>query len=310
MRKMNSGILMAMAALLVGAPALQAQRATQERGRARIDTTVAFARGGTIEINLPGSDVTVTGGSREEVRITGRADRGTIDVSASSARVRIAVDHTGGSPAGGQFDIAVPTGTRVRLTTQNGDVQVRGVRGDLEITTYNGDIDVAETGRTELRTFTGDVSVRGVTGEIRVNSMSGDVEIDQAAGEVEAHTVSGDIDLRDVRSNFVRVRSTSGSLSFAGAVDGNGRYEFNSHSGTIRLALPENVGAQLSVATFSGEIDSRFPLTLMPGDHGIGRPSGKAFTFEIGRGDARISAESFSGDIILTRRSAAGARAR
>jgi hypothetical protein len=318
-----SGIAVAVLGLAIALDPVEAQRSDRGAGReaeraaaresrdrdrdgARFDTTVAFAAGGTVEVTLPGSDVTVTAGNRDELRITGRSDRGRLDINASSSRARIGVDYTGGSSAGGQFQITVPVGTRLRLSTQNGDVQVRGVKGELEVTTYNGDIAVTETGRTELRTFTGDIRVRSATGEVRVNSMSGDVEVDQAAGEIEVHTVSGDVDLRDVRSRFVRVRSTSGRISFGGPIDGTGRYEFNSHSGGIRLSLPANVGAQLSVSTFSGEIDSRFPLTLVPGDHGIGRPTGKSFTFELGRGDARISAESFSGDIVITSQAGAG----
>jgi hypothetical protein len=308
MKTIHRVALAALGFLMVGASSLEAQRTPGREGRPRIDTTLAFARGGAVEVNLPGTDVTVRGGAGQEVRISGRADRGTLDIASTASRIRVGVDHTGGSSAGGEVEIVVPVGTRLRLSTQNGDVEVRGVRGELEVTTYNGDVDVSETGRTEIRTFTGDVEVRSVSGEIRVNSMSGDVQIGEAAGEVEVHTVSGDVDLRGVNSRFVRVRSTSGRLTYAGTIDGAGRYEFNSHSGSIRLALPEDVGAQLSIATFSGEIDSRFPLTLMPGDHGIGRPSGKAFTFELGRGEARISAESFSGDIILTTRAAVGSR--
>jgi hypothetical protein len=51
-----------------------------------------------------------------------------------------------------------------------------------------------------------------------------------------------------------------------------------------------------TVATYSGSIESDFPITLKPGEHGIGT---RRFTFEIGKGDARISAESFSGDVTI-----------
>jgi hypothetical protein len=49
------------------------------------------------------------------------------------------------------------------------------------------------------------------------------------------------------------------------------------------------------VSTYNGSIESDFPMTLKPGEQGGGR----RFTFEIGKGDARISAESFSGDITI-----------
>ena len=52
-----------------------------------------------------------------------------------------------------------------------------------------------------------------------------------------------------------------------------------------------------------------FPITLKPGEHGIGSPNAKRFTFEIGGGAARITAETFSGDITISPTDAAPTRA-
>jgi DUF4097 and DUF4098 domain-containing protein YvlB len=116
-------------------------------------------------------------------------------------------------------------------------------------------------------------------------------------GDVEATSVSGDIDLRNVIARYVRAKSTSGDVTYDGIVDATGRYEMGSHSGSVYLTVPQNTGALLTVSTYTGTIDSDFPITLMPGDHGLSTT--KRFTFSIGKGDARISAESFSGDITL-----------
>ncbi len=119
---------------------------------------------------------------------------------------------------------------------------------------------------------------------------------------MDATSVSGDIDLRNVTARYVRAKSTSGDISYDGAVDTTGRYEFASHSGSVYLTIPQATGALLTVATYSGAIDSDFPITLKPGEHGIG--STKRFTFEIGKGDARIGAESFSGDVTIRSKTA------
>ena len=76
--------------------------------------------------------------------------------------------------------------------------------------------------------------------------------------------------------------------------------EFHSHSGDIRLGIPESSSAQFSVETFSGSLDSEFPITLQPGQRSTGRP--RRFEFTLGKGGARVTAESFSGDIVLARR--------
>jgi hypothetical protein len=47
-------------------------------------------------------------------------------------------------------------------------------------------------------------------------------------------------------------------------------------------------------------------MTLKPGEHGIGSASAKRFTFEVGNGAARISLESFSGDITINSTSRTG----
>ena len=48
--------------------------------------------------------------------------------------------------------------------------------------------------------------------------------------------------------------------------------------------------------TFSGSLDSEFSITLQPGQRSTGRP--RRFEFKLGSGSARITAESFSGDIV------------
>ena len=87
-------------------------------------------------------------------------------------------------------------------------------------------------------------------------------------------------------------------MTYTGSVGPSGRYSFETHSGTVHLNLPASVGAVFSVETFSGDIDSDFPVTMQPGQ---GRTSQDRFEFTIGDGKARISAETFSGKIIINR---------
>ena len=172
---------------------------------------------------------------------------------------------------------------------------VRGVRGAIEAHAQSGDVEIRDAGADlDAETLSGDLTVQGVKGDANLHTLSGDVELSGARGNVEVETVSGDIELRDVVSRQVRTHSTSGDLTFGGAVLANGRYEFNTHSGELRLLLPPDVGAQLSLSTFSGEIDSAFPITLVTGSS-----EAKKLNFTLGKGTARIIAETFSGDLTL-----------
>jgi DUF4097 and DUF4098 domain-containing protein YvlB len=199
-----------------------------------------------------------------------------------------------------RFEVTVPVGVRVIARAQSGDIAISGTQGEVDARAQSGDVKVEDVAtRLDIGTLSGDVDVRTVNGDVQIKSVSGDVQVSDFKGDFEAETVSGSIVLRNAIGRYVRSHTTSGDLVYEGTIDPSGRYELSTHSGDIRLGIPSNSSAQLSIATWSGTIDSDFPITLRPGEHGIGSAQAKRFTFEIGGGDARITAETFSGDITI-----------
>jgi len=281
------------------------EREVERRERDResagaLDTTVTFDARGTVNVSCPGGDVVVTGTDRNQIVVKARTERGTIRfVSSGTTATLEPAANRGCSDA--HFELSVPNGVRLVASTWSGSLTVRGVHGDVEAHAQSGDIDVTDAGdNLEAETLSGDITVEGVRGAANLHSLSGDVTLNRARGDVDVETVSGEIVLQDVVSKQVRAHSTSGDLEFAGTIVSAGRYEFNTHSGEIRLVLPANVGAQLSLSTFSGEIDSAFPITLNAGPHSIGAAQAKKLNFSLGKGSARIIAETFSGDVTLS----------
>jgi DUF4097 and DUF4098 domain-containing protein YvlB len=279
------------------------QREREERLKASsLDTVVAFDAHGTVSVSCPGGNVTVTASDKNEVRVRARTESGAIRFSSSGARATLE-PATGRGCSDGHFEVTVPVGVRVVATTWSGSVTVRGVHGTIEAHAQSGDVDIRDAGdRLDIETLSGDVTVAGVKGELNVRTVSGGLTLSAARGNVEVESVSGDLDLRDVIAKQVRTHTTSGDVSFQGSILDAGRYEFNTHSGEIGLSLPADIGAELSVSTFNGGIESDFPITLKAGEHGIGSAQSKRLNFTVGRGSARIIAETFSGDITLRRR--------
>jgi DUF4097 and DUF4098 domain-containing protein YvlB len=111
--------------------------------------------------------------------------------------------------------------------------------------------------------------------------------------------VSGDVDLRGVTAKVVRAKTTNGDVNYDGLIDPAGRYEFATHSGDIRLHVPRDASAQLTMSTWSGSITPGFPITLKPGEHGIGASNAKRFT-SISARRGPHAAETFSGDITIS----------
>jgi DUF4097 and DUF4098 domain-containing protein YvlB len=152
----------------------------------------------------------------------------------------------------------------------------------------------------------GDASVRGVDGDVRARSVSGDVTIDRVSGEVDAETVSGEVDMRNARSERVHAQSVSGDITYDGTIARDGRYDLQSHSGTVRLYVPGDAPISLTASTFSGSINSRRKMTRQPTAGGSRR--GQRMELSINGGGARVAAQTFSGDIVIIDRAASGAR--
>ena len=278
---------------------MERDREREQERRARdaagsLDTTVAFDARGTLSVTCPQGAVIVTGSDRNELRVRARTEQGGIRFTSDGTRATLE-PASGRGCNDGHFEIVVPAGIRVSARSWSGSVSVKGVRGDVETRTQSADVEIRDAGRIDVESLSGDVSIHGVSGESMIHTVSGDIALGGARGDVEIETVSGDIDLQDVVAKQIRTHTTSGDVEFSGQILPDGRYEYNTHSGEIRLVLPASVGAKLSVATFNGSIDSDFPITLQAGDHG-----NKRLNFTLGQGTARITAETFSGDITLT----------
>jgi DUF4097 and DUF4098 domain-containing protein YvlB len=216
----------------------------------------------------------------------------------------VTVEPRGGYGGGeSRYEITVPIGTRVVARAQSGDITVSGTHADIDARSQSGDIKIEDAAnRLDIGTLSGDVEVHSAIGDVQIKSVSGDIRLTDFKGDFEGETVSGSIDLTNAVGRLVRAHTTSGDLSYEGSIDPSGRYELSAHSGDIRLGIPSNASAQLSVSTWSGTLDSDFPITLRPGEHGIGSGQAKRFTFDIGGGAARIDAETFSGDITISSR--------
>jgi hypothetical protein len=271
-----------------------------------LDTLVTLDRQATIDVSLLSGRVTVIGGGGSQAHIKATSDRGELQFDAEPGRIRLQVDPGRGfgchNCRGGDatFDLTVPAGTRVIVNSISAPVSVRGTKGEVDINAVSGSIVVFDAARkVKAESVSGNVEVTQVTGDVRASSVSGRVEVDDVSGDIETESVSGRLTMNNARSRFVRAETVSGRISYVGTFTPDGSYEFKSHSGSVYLTLPQDIGAQVRIETFSGTVDSDFPVTLQPNTDG--RSSNKRMEFKIGNGRSRIVAESFSGSIKLQR---------
>lgn len=284
-------------AFVVGALPAVVEAQEYAVARAQIDTVLPLERSGTVDLTIISGSIRVTGWDRNDVKLSASIDRGYVRMDAGMSRVRLTVEGDRGRAGKAVFELSVPRGTRVVMNSVSGDLYSARTFGEVNAESVSGEIEVSNVlRRLTIESVSGSQKIDDVSGDVRADAVSGRIEMNNITGDIEAESVSGRLMMLDVKSKFVKAGSVSGRVGFAGPIDPAGRYEFESHSGSIRLAVPENTGALLRVETFSGHVESDFPVTLQPNRSGQNR-----FEFQIGNGTARISAETFSGSINIIR---------
>jgi hypothetical protein len=266
----------------------------------RIDTTVAFSADGTIDLSSISGEIVVTGWTRREARIRAYSERGQLRFSASSSRISVETQSRRGRMGDTKYELSVPQGVRLRVETTSGDITARDVNGPVDLRSTSGDVTLhGANGRIEISTTSGDIDAARLRGDVEVHAVSGEFMVADVEGSIRVETVSSDIVLRNVRVRSATAETVSGEIEFEGPIARDGRYDFRSHSGNVTVRVPAATSARFEVETYSGELDSDFPITLMPRDRSRSRP--RRFEFNIGGGEARIVAETFSGNITLER---------
>lgn len=255
--------------LLVLAAAVPA--AAQNRA-ADFSAAKSVAAGGTVSIHNVNGNVTVTPSSSGRVEILGfkrgsgrGADRFKVDVQESARGVTICVLDT-------DADQSYCDEHGMHQDSHNN-------RGWRNSDWGNGRIDLEVAVPANLY--------------VRPNTVSGDINVTGAAGDIDVNSVSGDIVLDKLRVTGVRANTVSGDVTVhVDELIGAGDFSFHSVSGDVLLEVPRTFGADLSMSTVSGDIDSDFPITL-----GNGRMSRRSMNARIGAGGRRLDVSTVSGDL-------------
>ena len=288
-------------ALRAVAPAPPARPTPQElaveASLLRTDTTFAVRPGARLELSNFGGEINVHGWEKSAVRLEAE----------HSSRSKVAIENAGvvwtvkaysrmGVPRALNYDLSVPSWLALALSGVYTDVSVEGVNGDLNIDTVRGDVSLSGgLGNVTLTTVEGDVCLRGSKGRLALSAVNNDIRVEDAGGPINAETVNGDIRLVGIAADSVEATSVNGQVSFAGAIRAAGAYRFSTHNGDIVVAVPEDIGARVEVATYNGSFESSFPVRL------DALKRGKRFSFALGAGGGLLDLESFQGAIRLCR---------
>jgi DUF4097 and DUF4098 domain-containing protein YvlB len=281
-------------------------------------------RDGRVSISNIAGDISLTAGSGEEVSVEAvkrtRGDQSQlgsvrIEVDSGPGRVDVRTVHTGRNDrVSVDYTVTVPAGVSVDVHSISGSVKITGVRGSIRAETISGNVTATDTPRlASAKSVSGNVSVSGVSdGEsLSAGSVSGNVTARSVKiRSLEISSVSGELGMTDITCERLSAKSVSGGVEYAGTIDKGGSYDFNVHSGTIRLVLSNPAGFVLNANSFSGSVRSELPLTIGADSNRSDRDrrgrrdsmNNHAIRATYGDGGATVTARTFSGDIVITRR--------
>lgn len=192
------------------------------------------------------------------------------------------------------YEITVPTDTRIQSRTGSGDVKILGLNGDLDLQSGSGDLTLENiTGSIQTRSGSGDVRARDISGRFSAQASSGDIQLEERGkGDVDIHTTSGNIGVTGV-DGALQVEAGSGDISAEGSPAGN--WEARTGSGNVHLSVPRDSAFQLEASTSSGELNVNHAITLtVQGNLDAARHELKG---TVGSGGPQLTVRTGSGDI-------------
>ncbi|HEY3770442.1 MAG TPA: DUF4097 family beta strand repeat-containing protein, partial [Candidatus Angelobacter sp.] len=179
------------------------------------------------------------------------------------------------------YDVTVPAGISVNVTTASAPITADSLTGDIGLSSETGQINITNIAKSHLR-------VRSMTASVGLaNVTTSSVDIQSAGGPVQ---------LRSVTGQRVSVGTTSGDISYRGDCSGGGDYLLTTHSGTIDMTLPPTASVDLTARSTTGTVDNAFPMQEKP-HHTFPPQQGRSFAGTSNSGSSSVELQSFSGKI-------------
>ena len=137
-----------------------------------------------------------------------------------------------------EFTVRVPAGVNFVGRSVNGDIEIDGLRSDVDAATVNGDIEVSTSGTAEARTVNGNVRASlgsMLTEDLEFSTVNGRITVELPSGvsaNVNAGTVNGSIE-----TDFpLTVLGRWGPREMRGTIGGGGpELSLETVNGSIRL---------------------------------------------------------------------------
>jgi DUF4097 and DUF4098 domain-containing protein YvlB len=304
-------------ALLAGLAGLLAASAAAE---SRMEKILKLAPGGSFTLNTDLGSVTVIGKAAPDVHlvVTSQKDLDDLltfrfDESAGSVTVTARRKHSFSGWSGNRghvrYEIQVPTqtaldidtsggkiaiegiGSRSRLNTSGGGIQVRGLVGDLEADTSGGPISLRDVkGRMRVQTSGGGIEGVNLDGQLSAQTSGGSIDLERVTGDIDASSSGGGIHILDAGGR-VKAETSGGGIE-ASFARGNARGgSLESSGGGIEVALDPEIGVEIDAE--GNDVQTDLPVRI------VGRVSRHSLRGSLGKGGEMLRLRTSGGGVLI-----------
>ena len=202
-------------------------------------------------------------------------------------------------PKPARLEVWVPARVRLWVKTATANIDVSGVEGGLDLYVVSGTIDVTgNPHELNAEAIDGDIHIAGSPPWVRAKSASGTIVFQGASSDAAFSTVSGAVKVDGGVFERTKIETVTGNITFSGRLDRSGAFDFDTHSGTIDIAIPDKTAASFSVVTIAGSITNNLSKNSpIPGRFG----RGAELTMDASGGGAKVSVRTFKGPVTLWR---------
>jgi hypothetical protein len=201
------------------------------------------------------------------------------------------------------FELMVPRQVKLKLKSDEGNVEVTGTRGELIIYVDEGDVNLSELVSTDLQVSVDEGDVKIVdfhggqqgfwkidTDEGRIMAKNGDLT------ELELNSDEGDLILRNVRITRYWLSTDEGDIDVDFVPQENGNYRMETDEGDLDVAVPQNSQLSIRMQTMEGIIHTDFDMNVRQ------RGDGAILEGTMGERISQLKAYTDEGDIFLHQR--------
>lgn len=275
--------------------------ATPAAAQKKVERRIPLGMEGALRIaNMVGS-VVVHGWNKDTVMVRGTLGAGdNFSMGGGYSGAKMFVDATNDrDPKATQLEVWVPSRVRLWIKTATASIDVSGVSGGLDLYVVSGTIDVrGDPHELNAESIDGDIHVIGSPSWLRAKTATGTITFQGASSDVGLSTVSGPIKVDGGVFERTKIETVTGNIVFAGRLDRGGAFDFDTHSGSVEIGIPQQMGVSIAAVTIAGTIANNVSANApIPGRFG----RGAELTMEISGGGARVSVRTFKGPVTFRR---------